>query len=90
MKYIPSERIASYGEIPVVELTERNLITLLNKLKVDGSKRTLVDPEDLIAVRAVSDSDHGDDELLIAVRAVPDHAHYLNREPGPVLHGPED
>jgi hypothetical protein len=45
-------------EIPVVELTRRNLIALLAKLDDPLSARTLVDPEHKIAVTAVPDEEH--------------------------------
>ena len=44
--------------VPVVELTRRNLETLLAKLDDPASKRTLIDPDDTIAVRAVENDDH--------------------------------
>ena len=44
--------------VPVVELTRRNLETLLAKLDDPLSQRTLVDPDDSIAVRAVENDDH--------------------------------
>lgn len=55
MKYITSEII---GDLPVVELTRRNLIVLLEKLDDPLSLRTLVDGDDKIAVRAVEDEEH--------------------------------
>lgn len=44
--------------IPMVELTERNLRTLLDKLTDPDSARTLVDGEYRVAVRAVPDEAH--------------------------------
>lgn len=51
MKYID-------GDLPVLELTRRNLETLLAKLDDPLSKRTLIDPTDTIAVRAVENEEH--------------------------------
>ena len=60
MRYIDNE-----GDFPIVELTRRNLVALLAKL--DGhppdSARTLIDPEDRIAVRAVEDAAHYADRM---------------------------
>lgn len=59
MKYIPHDEIPEIEfELPVVELTRRNLEALLAKLDDPLSHRTLVDPANHIAVRAVEDSDH--------------------------------
>lgn len=52
MKYIEG------GSYPTLELTKRNLLTLLAKLKDPLSARTLVDGESRIAVRAVDDDEH--------------------------------
>lgn len=46
------------GEIPVVELTRRNLEVLLAKLDDPASARTLIDGENKIAVRAVENDEH--------------------------------
>lgn len=48
------------GKTPPLELqlTERNLRTLLEKLTMPDSARTLIDPEELIAVVAVPDHEH--------------------------------
>ena len=54
MKYIPQ----GYCQLPVVELTERNLRALLAKLDNPQSYRTLIDPDRNIAVRAVPDEAH--------------------------------
>lgn len=54
MKYIP----ASEHGVPVVELTERNLRTLLEKLTDPDSRRTIIDGSHHIAVRAVPDEEH--------------------------------
>lgn len=56
MKYIEKE-----SGIPVLELTERNLRTLLEKLTDPVSARTLIDGENKIAVRAVNDNEHYSD-----------------------------
>lgn len=52
MKYIDRQGL------PVVELTRRNLETLLMKLDDPDSARTLIDGENNIAVRAVEDDEH--------------------------------
>jgi len=52
------EYIKVDGEIPVVELTRRNLEVLLAKLDDPLSARTLIDGEDQIAVRAVENDAH--------------------------------
>lgn len=54
MKYV---EVSGYG-VPVVELTERNLRSLLEKLGDLNSQRTLIDPENKIAVQAVYDIEH--------------------------------
>lgn len=41
-----------------IELTERNLRTLLEKLTDPDSARTLVDPDGVIFVKAVPDEEH--------------------------------
>ena len=53
MKYLEGE-----GDYPIVELTRRNLKTLLAKLDDPASAKMLIDPDDRIAVRAVEDNDH--------------------------------
>ena len=63
MKYIPDDRL------PVVELTRRNLETLLAKLGDPDSARTLLSPG-------------FPGEPIIAVKAVPDEEHYGDRPPG--------
>lgn len=57
MKYIEGRP----GALPILELSERNLRTLLEKLTDPHSKRTLIDPDDMIAVRAVPDEEHYSD-----------------------------
>lgn len=54
MKYI----VDGHEGLPVVELTRRNLITLLDKLDDPNSQRMLIDGGHSIAVRAVEDSEH--------------------------------
>jgi len=54
MKYIEM----SEHEVPMVELTERNLRALLDKLDDPNSKRTIIDGEHKIAVKAVPDEAH--------------------------------
>ena len=51
MKYIDDR-------LPVIELTRRNLTVLLAKLDDPDSKRTIIDPDGRIAVRAVEDDEH--------------------------------
>jgi hypothetical protein len=51
MKYVD-------GDPPTLELTRRNLTTLLAKLDDPLSARTLRDGEGLIAVKAVEDDEH--------------------------------
>ena len=54
MKYIETQGAG----LPVVELTERNLRALLEKLTDPNSQRTIIDPDSNIAVRAVPDEEH--------------------------------
>ncbi|MBO0676743.1 hypothetical protein JRC04_04625 [Mycolicibacterium sp. S2-37] len=56
----------------LVELTRRNLLTLLNKLDDPNSLRTLIDGEDLVAVRAVEDIEHYSDRPAGAAMHVPE------------------
>ena len=46
------------GEVPIVELTRRNLEVLLAKLDDPLSQRTLIDPDGIIAIRAVENDAH--------------------------------
>jgi hypothetical protein len=55
MRYIPK---IEEDDIPVVELTRRNLTVLLEKLDDPLSFKMLIDPDHQIAVRAVEDGDH--------------------------------
>lgn len=55
MKYIP---VGMFDGLPTVELTRRNLQTLLAKLDDPSSARTLIDPDWIIAVKAVEDEAH--------------------------------
>ena len=57
MKYIDNEDTIG-GRMPVLELTRRNLETLLAKLGDPNSVRTLIDGEGRIAVRAVENEEH--------------------------------
>ncbi len=57
MKYIPNETIGPI-QLPVIELTRRNLEVLLAKLDNPESRKTLIDPEYEVAVRAVEDDEH--------------------------------
>jgi len=54
MKYIKPEK----GRLPILELTRRNLLTLLAKLEDPTSKQTVIDEDRMIAVRAVPDDAH--------------------------------
>lgn len=54
MKYVA---VSGYG-VPVVELSQRNLEALLEKLTDPNSARTLIDPDNQIAVKAVSNHEH--------------------------------
>lgn len=56
MRYLP-------GDVPVIELTRRNLEVLLMKLDMPDSARTIGDPEGNIWVRAVEDMEHYSDRL---------------------------
>lgn len=55
MKFKPEK--GSYG-VPTLELTRRNLEVLLEKLDMEGSRRTIVDPDHKIAVTAVENKEH--------------------------------
>ncbi len=57
MRYIPADPNVVL-DIPVLELTRRNLEVLLAKLDMPESARTLIDSESAIAVRAVENSAH--------------------------------
>lgn len=63
-----------------IELTRRNLQTLLDKLDDPASKRTLIDPDWRLAVKAVEDP-----EYQVEVKAVQDVEHYADRAPGEVF-----
>lgn len=54
MKYIERKG----NRMAVLELTRRNLIVLLAKLDDPTSARTIIDPDEKIAVRAVEDEAH--------------------------------
>ena len=55
MRYIPEKGL--YG-VPTLELSKRNLQALLAKLDDPNSKRTIIDPDNQIAVKAVPDREH--------------------------------
>jgi len=55
MKFIPEA--GSYG-VPTLELTRRNLEVLLEKLDMENSRRTIIDPDHKIAVKAVENEEH--------------------------------
>lgn len=57
MKYIEDGKVMGQN-IPVLELTRRNLTALLEKLDDPNSACTLIDGENQIAVRAVEDAEH--------------------------------
>lgn len=84
MKYI--QAADSPYELPTVELTRRNLTTLLAKLDDARSQRTLIDGEHTVAVHAVEEDDPVlvDGPTNVAVKAVEDEEHYANRPPGEV------
>lgn len=54
MKYVA-------GKMPILELTRRNLETLLDKLDDPASQRTLIDPDMVIGVKAVENNEHYSD-----------------------------
>lgn len=54
-------RLGEFNGVPVLELTRRNLITLLMKLDDPKSARTLVDGTGGIIVRAVENDEHYSD-----------------------------
>ena len=56
MKYIKNGQ-----GLPTLELTERNLRSLLEKLSDPHSVRTLMDPDMTILVKAVPDEEHYSD-----------------------------
>lgn len=56
MKYI--EAAENEYDLPLVELTRRNLEVLLAKLDDSLSKRTIIDCDHRIAVRAVENDEH--------------------------------
>lgn len=60
VKFIESEHFGR-GDVPVVELTRRNRLTLLDKLDDPKSQRMLLAPGDNIIVRAVEDEEHYSD-----------------------------
>lgn len=64
MKYIDNESGCS-----VVELTRRNLLSLLAKLDDPISARALIDPDDKILVRAVESADDRGDAVAQAALA---------------------
>jgi hypothetical protein len=53
MRYIPNN-----NGLPNLELTRRNLVTLLAKLDDPASARTLIDPDRQIMVIAVENAEH--------------------------------
>lgn len=61
MRFVEKGSEGGYAHVHVIELTERNLRALLEKLTDPDSKRTLVDPSNKIIVKAVSDSEHYSD-----------------------------
>lgn len=58
MKYIEQGNPGSLAGYPVLELTRRNLQTLLDKLDDPASARMIGDGDGKIYVRAVEDSEH--------------------------------
>lgn len=55
MKYVEP---AFEGDLHLVELTRRNLLTLLVKLDEPSGQRTIIDPDNKVKVRAVEDDEH--------------------------------
>lgn len=55
MRYVPADEVTS---LPVLELTRRNLETLLEKLDDPHSKRMLIDGDYKIVVKAVENEEH--------------------------------
>lgn len=53
--------IDDVGDYPVVELTRRNLTSLLAKLDDPLSNRAIIDGERRVMVRAVEDAEHYSD-----------------------------
>lgn len=69
MKYIPGD--PDKGLVPIIELSRRNLRTLLDKLNDPFSARMLGSPA-------------GPGEPYVLVKAVEDSEHYSDRAPGEV------
>lgn len=59
MKFL--EKGEENGPYHILELSERNLRTLLEKLTDPNSQRTLMDPDRRIFVKAVDDVEHYSD-----------------------------
>lgn len=64
----------------ILELTERNLQTLLDKLSDPASQRTLIDPDGQIYVKSVEGEHHP-----LVIKPVQDAEHYSDRTPGIVF-----
>lgn len=77
MKYTEAPKVAGRLTLARLELTRRNLETLLEKLDDPLSQRTLIDPDNKIAVTAVVDPDN-----KIEIVAVENDYH--DRAPGQV------
>lgn len=58
MKYIKQGDEGSLAGYPVLEMTRRNLLVLLEKLDDPLSASMIGDPDNNIYVRAVEDSEH--------------------------------
>lgn len=71
-------KIVSTGTVTRLELTRRNLETLLRKLDHNRSEP----PAELRSACTLELREHG---TAVIVRAVENEEHYANREPGPVL-----
>lgn len=89
MKFIPAED----GQVlHRLELTRRNLLTLLAKLDDPLSKREIIDGDWHIVVHATEDEIETDSGIFfpgagqcVEVVPVEDEAHYANRAPGPMV-----
>lgn len=57
MKFL-TRNVEDHGPPYRLELTRRNLMTLLAKLDDPISDRTLIDPDELVMVVAVEDAEH--------------------------------
>lgn len=61
MEFIEKGSEGGYSDVHVIELSERNLRALLEKLTDPNSARTLIDPDGRILVKAVPNEEHYSD-----------------------------